>query len=111
MTDEPQSARLFRRLALSDEGALGAIVPNENTDLADCELSDKTRALVRLAALIAIEAASPSYQWAVILGRAAGVSDDEVAGVVISVAPIVGMARVASAASALGSALGYELDT
>ena len=74
MTDEPQSARLFRRLALSDEGAFGAIVPNENTDLADCELGANSAALcVRLCRLlIAMEAASPSYQWAVILGRCRG---------------------------------------
>ena len=38
------------------------------------------------------------------------VIDDEVTGVLMSVAPIVGIARVASAAPELASALGYELD-
>ena len=98
MRDEPECAGLLRRLAVSDDGTIGSIFAGEITDLENSELGDKTRALVRLAALIATESAAPSYQWAVSVARAAGVSDDEVTGVLMSVAPIVGIARVASAA-------------
>ena len=93
MREEPESAGLLRRLAVSDDGTIGAIFAGEITDLESSELGDKTRALVRLAALIATESAAASYQWAVSVARAAGVSDDEVAGVLLSVAPIVGIAR------------------
>ena len=110
MRDEPGCAGLLRRLAVSDDGTIGSIFAGEITDLENSELGDKTRALVRLAALIATESAAPSYQWAVSVARAAGVSDDEVTGVLMSVAPIVGIARVASAAPVLATALGYELD-
>ena len=110
MTDEPGCARLLRRLAVSDDGAIGSVFAGEITDLENSELGDKTRALVRLAALIASESAASSYQWAVSVARAAGVSDDEVAAVLVSVAPIVGLARIASAAPLLAAALGYELD-
>ena len=109
MREEPESAGLLRRLAVSDDGTIGAIFAGEITDLENSELGDKTRALVRLAALIATDSAAPSYQWSVSVARGAGVSDDEVAGVLLSVAPIVGIARVASAAPDLASALGYEL--
>ena len=108
--EEPESAGLLRRLAVSDDGTIGSIFAGEITDLEHSELGDKTRALVRLAALIATDGAAPSYQWAVSVARATGVSDDEVASVLMSVAPIIGIARVASAAPALASALGYELD-
>ena len=101
MREEPESAGLLRRLAVSDDGTIGSIFAGEITDLENSELGDKTRALVRLA---------PSYQWAVSVARATGVSDDEIASVLMSVAPIVGIARVASAAPVLASALGYELD-
>ena len=110
MTDEPGCAELLRRLAVSDDGTIGSIFAGEITDLENSELGDKTHALVRLAALIATESGAPSYQWAVSVARAVGVRDEEVTGVLMSVAPIVGMARVASAAPALAAALGYELD-
>ncbi len=103
--EEPKCAELLRRLAVSDEGTIGSVFAGEITDLESSELGDKTRALARLAALVATESAAPSYQWAVSVARAAGVSDDEVVGVLVSVGPIVGIARVASAAPALaGSA-------
>ena len=110
MRDEPGCADLLRRLAVSDDGTIGSIFAGEITDLENSELGDKTHALVRLAALIATESGAPSYQWAVSVARAAGVRDEEVTGVLMSVAPIVGIARVASAAPVLASALGYELD-
>ena len=58
MTDEPGCARLLRRLAVSDDGAIGSVFAGEITDLENSELGDKTRALVRLAALIASESAA-----------------------------------------------------
>ena len=110
MRDEPACAVLLRRLSVSDEGAIGSIFAGEITDVENSALGAKTHALVRLAALIATESGAPSYQWAVSVARAAGVRDDEVTGVLMSVAPIVGIARVASAAPVLATALGYELD-
>ena len=62
----------------------------DHQDIENSELGDKPHALIRLAALIASQSAAPSYQWAVRF-RAAGVSDDEVAGVLMTVAPIVGI--------------------
>ena len=96
--------------AVSADGTLGSIFDGELTDLEASGLGDKARALVRLAALIAVDAGVPSYQWAVSVARAAGIRDDQVTGVLLSVAPVVGSARVASAAPGLASALGYELD-
>ena len=108
--DEPMCAVLLRRLALSDESAIGSIFAAELTDVDNAELGERTRALIRLAALVATESAAPSYQWAVSVALAAGVSEDEIGAVLITVAPIVGLARVASAAPAVAAALGYGLD-
>ena len=99
---------LLRRLALHDATAFGAILGSPVSDRDGCELSDRTNAQVRLAALVALEAAPASYQWAVGVALAAGVTEDEIVGVVLSVAPVVGAARVHSAAAALAGALGYE---
>jgi alkylhydroperoxidase/carboxymuconolactone decarboxylase family protein YurZ len=105
---ERQPEDLLRRLALHDEAALGSIFGPSTPALDGCELSDRTNAQVRLAALVALEAAPASYQWAVGVALAAGVTEDEIVGVVVSVAPVVGAARVHSAAAALVGALGYE---
>ena len=110
MSEEPSCAVLLRRLAVSDEAAIGSIFASEITDAENSELGERTRSLVRLAALVATESAAPSYQWAVSVALAAGASEDEVSGVLISVAPIVGVARVASAAPAIAAALGYAID-
>ena len=90
MSVELQGAGLLRRLALSDEVAIGSIFNGKITDFENAELGDKVRACVRLAALIASDAAAPSYQWVVTRALAAGVSKDEMVGVLMSVARIVG---------------------
>jgi 4-carboxymuconolactone decarboxylase len=77
-------------------------------DCGETELGGRTGALVRLAALIALEAAPASYQWAVHGALATGASEDDIVAVLTAVAPIVGAARVSSAARELGPALGFE---
>ena len=44
------------------------------------------------------------------MAQAAGASVDEVVGSLIAVAPIVGLARVVSAAPVLALAIGYDVD-
>jgi 4-carboxymuconolactone decarboxylase len=100
---------LLRRLALSDEDAvtttltMGGIGPPG--------LDPKTRALVRLAGLIALSSAPASYQWSVAVALAAGATDEEVVAVLVSMAPLVGTARVTAAAADLALSLGYDVDT
>lgn len=99
---------LLRRLALSDEDA--ATVTLAKGAIRPAGLDPKTWALVRLAGLIAVSSASASYQSSVTVAHAAGASDDEVVGVLMSVAPLVGTARVVDAAADLALALGYDVD-
>ena len=71
---------------------------------------DKIQALACLAALIATQSPEPAYQRVVGFAFAAGTTEEEMLGVLLHVAPIVGSARVTSAAPHLASALGYDLD-
>jgi alkylhydroperoxidase/carboxymuconolactone decarboxylase family protein YurZ len=105
---EQHREQLLRRLALNDEDTLGATL---GTGLARGDggvLDAKTSALVRLAALMASEAAASSYAWAVDTAVAAGATDDEVVDVLVTLAPIVGMARVNHAAPLVTIALGFD---
>ena len=80
-------------------------------------LDEETYTLVRIAALVAMDAAPVSYL--VNLGSAdeLGIDLDKVTGTLVAVAPVVGSARVASAASKmiraglLGAALTEELES
>ena len=66
--------------------------------------------LVRIAALVAVDAPPASYLLN--LGAAAdmGIGEDEVRGVLAAIAPIVGTARIASATGNIVRALGFALE-
>ena len=106
----PEHERLLRLLALNDEDAVSGVVGASLTTQDTAVLDDKTRALVRLAGLIALEAAPASYQWGVACAVAAGATDEEIVGVLVALAPVVGMARTGTAAPELALAVGCDLD-
>jgi hypothetical protein len=63
---------------------------------------------VRLAALLAMDASTESLRWAVDLAAAAGADDDALAAVLIVSGHTAGAAQLATSASRLASALGFE---
>jgi alkylhydroperoxidase/carboxymuconolactone decarboxylase family protein YurZ len=64
--------------------------------------------LVKIAALIALDAPSASYIGQVEFAREAGVDADEILHVLVAVAPQVGLPRAIAAAPELMLALGLE---
>jgi alkylhydroperoxidase/carboxymuconolactone decarboxylase family protein YurZ len=73
-------------------------------------LDPKTYAMVKMAALIAMDASPASYVWNVELAKGAGVTPEELTGVLIALAPTVGFARIVPAAAEISFALGYEIE-
>ena len=65
--------------------------------------------LVRLAALVAVDAPPISYVLNMEMAGETEISADDVQGMLAAIAPIVGSARVASAAGKIVRALGIEL--
>jgi 4-carboxymuconolactone decarboxylase len=99
----------LRRLALRDDRYIDAVLSEERANATLAGIDPRSHALLRVAALIAVGAAPPSYMSAVQAGLEAGASYDEFVGTLIAVMPIVGVARVVSAAPNLGLALGYDV--
>jgi len=97
-------------LALNDEAAAEATLGTLPRDHDPSGLDAKTFALVRVAALIAAESAQASHSWAVDAALAAGASDDDIVDVLAAVAPIVGLARLSTAAPQLAVALDADQD-
>jgi alkylhydroperoxidase/carboxymuconolactone decarboxylase family protein YurZ len=100
----------LRRLTVRDDEFVDAVLVSEAANRAASLLDQKTHALVRMGALIAIDAPPQSYAACVDTARDAGALDEEIAGVLVATLAVVGAPRVASAAPKLGLALGYDLD-
>jgi len=106
MTDRVEE--LLRRLAAGDETTLRPLLALEaDTDDA---LGMPTRMLVRLAALLAVDAPTTSLRWAVEMASAYGASAAQIVAVLLTVAPTVGTARVVAAAPRLALAIGYDIE-
>jgi alkylhydroperoxidase/carboxymuconolactone decarboxylase family protein YurZ len=73
-------------------------------------LDPQTLMLVRIAALVAVDAPPASYLMNLGAAGEVGVDEEQVRGVLAAVAPIVGTARVASATGKIVRALGLALE-
>ena len=73
-------------------------------------LDAQTQMLVRIAALVAVDAPPVSYLLNLGAASEVGIDAEQVRGVLTAVAPIVGTARVASATGNLVAALGMALE-
>jgi 4-carboxymuconolactone decarboxylase len=99
----------LRRLAVHDEALLEAIA-TEGGSFARGVIDERTTALVRVAATIAVDAAPSSFQHAVALALAAGATSDEIVAGLEAVTPVTGTARVVQCAPKVALALGYDVD-
>jgi len=72
-------------------------------------LDPRAFALVKIAALVAMDAPPASYLWQVDAALEAGVSPQDILGVLTAVAPQVGVPRVVAAAPEIMLALSLEL--
>lgn len=72
-------------------------------------LNGRTYALVKIAALVALDAPPASYLWQVSNAIDEGVSPSDILGVLIAIAPQVGGPKIVAAAPELMFALGLSL--
>jgi len=73
-------------------------------------LEPDTAMLVRIAALVAVDAPPASYLMNLGAAGELGIGEDEVRGVLTAVAPIVGTTKVVSASGNIVRALGMALE-
>ena len=99
----------LRRLTVHDDALVEAIAAEGNSFAASV-LDERTTALVRLAAIIAVNAAPSSFQHAVTLALTVGATKDEIVATLEAVTPVTGAARVVSSAPKLALALGYDVE-
>jgi alkylhydroperoxidase/carboxymuconolactone decarboxylase family protein YurZ len=88
---------------------LDTIAAMTEASLERTRLSANETILVRIAALAAVNARPLSYLLHVGPAVESGVTLEQVQSTLVTVAPIIGTARVASAAVNIGEALGYAI--
>ena len=99
----------LRRLALIDDGfvedqaRLGLALDTTSA------LDPKTAALLQLGALVAAGSPGVCLEWSTTRALAAGASEDEIADVLLAIAPVTGLGRVVAAAPEVATALGYDI--
>ena len=107
-----QTARFqdtLRRLAMIDE----AFVEDEarlGLGLDDTSALDpKTAALLQVSSAVANGSPGVCLEWGAARAMAAGATKDEIAGVLLAIAPVAGLGRVVRAAPDMANALEYDL--
>jgi alkylhydroperoxidase/carboxymuconolactone decarboxylase family protein YurZ len=100
---------LLAALASGGSEALEGVLVTDDTRLEASGLEPRVVALVRLAALFALDGPPASYADQVASAIEAGADAGEIAGVLLAVAPQIGTARVVAAAPELILGLGMDL--
>ena len=99
----------LRRLAMIDEGfvegqgVLGVGLAGTSA------LDPKTVALLQVGVLVALGSPVVCLEWSSGRALAAGASEDEIADVLLAIAPVAGLGRSVCAAPDMATALGYDV--
>jgi alkylhydroperoxidase/carboxymuconolactone decarboxylase family protein YurZ len=100
----------LRRLTIGDPALIGALTNPAQPGPGVQRLDDRTEALLRIGALVALDAPQASYVAAVGAADRAGVQPEELVAVLAAVAEAVGSARLIAAAPRIAAAARYEIE-
>jgi 4-carboxymuconolactone decarboxylase len=99
----------LRRLAMIDEGFVEDEAGLGLGPARTPTLDPRTAALLQVAVSVAIGSPAVCLEWSVGRALGAGASEDEIADVLLAIAPVAGLGRIVAAAPEVAIALGYDL--
>ena len=98
----------LRRLAIFDEEFVNpGFGPAQ---VGTPSLDAKTLALLQVAVSVGIGSSAVCLEWSTARALAAGATKDEIADVLLAIAPVAGLGRIVSAAPHVAIALEYDID-
>jgi 4-carboxymuconolactone decarboxylase len=100
----------FRRLTIGDTGLIESMGDDDAPPRLGVRLDPRTEALVRIGALIALDAPPASFRRAVESAQRVGARQEDLLATLRAVAGIVGTARIVSAAPRIALAAGYDVE-
>ena len=109
MSDDPAYVDRLRRLSISDRRSLEEVLGVGMDGTVPGDLDPRTQALLRMAALVALDGPASSFECTVASALAAGASADEIVDAMVAVGATVGSAHLVAAAPKIAMALGYDV--
>jgi len=104
------TADTLEALAAAEQGIIESLLAMQLQNLQNSGLDARTYSLIKIATLIAVDAPPASFVAQVAFASEAGVTPEEIIGVLVAVAPQVGIPKVVAAAPEIMIALGLELE-
>lgn len=101
----------FRLLTIGDPEFVAAVGDREGKSQQVPHVDARTDALLRIAALVAVDAPTSSYRSAVAAAQRAGARLEDLFAVLVAIGDDVGSARVMSAAPRIALAAGYDVES
>jgi alkylhydroperoxidase/carboxymuconolactone decarboxylase family protein YurZ len=99
----------LRRLAVHDDTVVSDLLAEEPTSIRPT-LDPRSKALVRVAATIALDGAPASFQCVVEHALSAGATNDEIVATLDALTPVTGSLRIVQCAPKLALALDYDVE-
>lgn len=109
MSQTDRHQETLRRLAMIDEGFVEDQARLGLGPAGTVALDARTAALLQLGASVAIGSPEVCVEWGTTRALAAGATEDEIADVLLVIAPVAGISRVVCAAPGVATALGYDI--
>ena len=109
MSETARFQETLRRLAMVDETFVGDQAGLGFAAARTLVLDARTVSLLQLAVSVATGSPGVCVEWSTARAMAAGATDDEIADVLLAIAPVVGLGRVVCAAPDVATALGYDI--
>ena len=109
MGQKPRFKETLRRLAMIDEGFVEDQAGFGLGLTGTPALDPKTSVLLQMAASVAMGSSAVCLQWCVGRALAAGATEDEIADVLLAIAPVAGLGRVVCAAPDVATGLEYDI--
>ena len=109
MSETARFQETLRRLAMIDEAFVSDRARLGLGPDGTLALDAKTAALLQLAVSVAVGSPGVCLEWSTARALAAGATDDEIADVLLVIAPVAGLGRVVCAAPDVATALGYDV--
>ena len=101
----------LRVLSEGDLSVLTALLRMHESSLEESGLDPETFMLTRIAALATLDAAPASWLMNLGVSGEIGISPERIVGTLIAIAPVIGTARIVSAAGSIVRALGLLEDS
>jgi 4-carboxymuconolactone decarboxylase len=109
MSSTTRYQETLRRLAMIDEAFIEEQARLALAPAGTAALDARTAALLQLGASVAIGSPEVCLEWGTTRALAAGATEDEIADMLLAIAPVTGLGRIVCAAPPVATALGYDI--